>query len=82
MRSRAVKLGVLSLILSYWSLDIQHGVSWQKTEDLKNGIVALHKGLGSEKIANTLKQSYSTVAKIIQWFSRTGSTLSPLHRKE
>ncbi|KAK5857003.1 hypothetical protein PBY51_010275 [Eleginops maclovinus] len=45
------------------------------SEDLKKGVVALHKdGLGYKKVANTLKLSCSTVAKTIQRFNRTGST--------
>ena len=45
------------------------------SEDLKRRIVALHEdGQGYKKIANTLKLSCSTVAKIIQRFKRAGST--------
>ena len=45
------------------------------SEDLKRRIVALHEdGQGFKKIANTLKLSCSTVAKIIQRFKRAGST--------
>ena len=45
------------------------------SEDLKRHIVALHEdGQGYKKIANTLKLSCSTVAKIIQRFKRAGST--------
>ncbi|KAI4901528.1 hypothetical protein NFI96_009954 [Prochilodus magdalenae] len=45
------------------------------SEDLKKRSVALHKdGRGFKKIANTLKLSYSMVAKTIQRFNRTGST--------
>ena len=45
------------------------------SEDLKRRIVALHKdGQDYKKIANTLKLSCSTVAKIIQRFKRAGST--------
>ena len=45
------------------------------SEDLKRRIVALHEnGQGEKKIANTLKLSCSTVAKIIQRFKRAGST--------
>ena len=44
------------------------------SEDLRC-IVALHDdGQGYKKIANTLKLSCSTVAKIIQCFKRAGST--------
>ncbi|XP_053190786.1 integrator complex subunit 3 [Scomber japonicus] len=42
----------------------------------KDSVLNILKGLGYKKIANTLKQSYNTVAKIIQRFSRTGSTLN------
>ncbi len=67
---------VLSLTLSYWSLEVQHGTSWQRTLwGSEKRIVALHKdGVGYKKIANTLKLSCSTVAKTIQRFNRTGST--------
>lgn len=45
------------------------------SEDLKRRIVVLHEdGQGYKKIANTLKLSCSTVAKIIQHFKRAGST--------
>ena len=45
------------------------------TGDLKRRIVALHEdSQGYKKIANTLKLSGSTVAKIIQRFMRAGST--------
>ena len=45
------------------------------SEDLKRHIVALHEdGQDYKKIANTLKLSFSTVAKIIQHFKRVGST--------
>ena len=45
------------------------------SEDLKRHIVALHDdGQGYKKIANTLKLSCSTVAKIIQHFKRVEST--------
>ncbi len=47
----------------------------KNSEDLNNRIVALHKdGINSyKKIAKTLKLSFSTVAKTIQRFNRTGS---------
>ena len=49
------------------------------SEDLKRRIVALHEdGQGYKKIANTLKLSCSTVAKIIQHFKRAGSTQNRL----
>ena len=45
------------------------------SEDLKRRIVALQEdGQDYKKIANTLKLSYSTVAKIIQCFKRAEST--------
>ena len=45
------------------------------SEDLKRRIVALHEdGQGYKKIANTLKLSCSTVAKIIQRFKRQNRT--------
>ena len=45
------------------------------SEELKRRIVAPHEdGQGYKKIANTLKLSCSTVAKIIQCFKRAGST--------
>ena len=45
------------------------------SEDLKRRIVALHEdGQSYKKIANTLKLSCSTVAKIIQRFKSAGST--------
>ena len=50
-----------------------HGKELSK--DLKRHIVALHEdGQGYKKIANTLKLSCSTMAKIIQRFKRAGST--------
>jgi len=43
----------------------------QLSKDLRSRIVALHKdGLGYKKIGNTLKLRYSTVAMIIQMFSK------------
>ncbi len=65
MGSRCVKFGVVALTLSYWSLEVQHGTSWQITLRIeKKRIVALHKdGVGYKKIAKTLKLSCSTVAK-------------------
>ncbi len=76
MGSRCVKLGVIALTLSYWSLEVQHGTSWLRTLRIwKKRIVALHKdGVGYKKIAKTLKLSCSMVAKTIQRFIRTGFT--------
>ncbi len=43
------------------------------SEDLRIKIVALHKdGLGHKKFGNNLKLSYSTMARVIQRFSKTG----------
>ncbi len=70
MGSRYVKFGVIVLTLSYWSLGVQHGTSWQRT---LWGYVS-QDGVGYKKIAKTLKLSCSTVAKTIQRFNRTGST--------
>ncbi len=81
MGSRCVKFGVIALTLSYWSLEVQYGTSWQRTlwgSEKKN--VALHKdGVGYKKIANTLKLSCSTEAKTIQRFNRTSSTQNRPH---
>ncbi len=45
------------------------------SEDLRIRIVALHKdGLGYKKFGNSLELSYSTVARVIQRFSKTGFT--------
>ncbi len=77
MGSRGVQFVVIALTLSYWSLEVQHGTSWQRTlwGSEKKRIVALHKdGIGYKKIAKTLKLSCSMVAKTIQRFNRTGST--------
>ncbi len=73
---RCVKFGVITLTLSYWSLEVQHGTSWQRTLwRSEKRIVALHKdGVGFKKISKTLKLSCSTVAKTMQQFNRTGST--------
>ncbi len=47
----------------------------QLSEDLGIRNVALHKdGVGYKKFGNTLKLSYSTVARVIQRFSKTGFT--------
>ncbi len=75
--SRCVKFCVIALTLSYWSLEVQHSTSWQRTlwGSEKKRFVALHKdGVGYKKTAKTLKLSCSTVAKTIQRFNRTGST--------
>ncbi len=45
------------------------------SEDLRIRIVALHKdGLGYKKFGNILELSYSTVARVIQRFSKRGFT--------
>ncbi len=45
------------------------------SQDLRIRIVALHKdGLGYKKFGNSLKLSYSTVARVIQRFSKMGFT--------
>ena len=64
----------LSLILVTESSNMApHGK--ELSEDLKRRIVVLHEdGQGYKKIANTLKLSCSTVAKIILHFKRAGST--------
>ncbi len=47
------------------------------SEDLRIRIVALHNdGRGCKKFGNTLKPSYSTVARVIQRLSKTGFTLN------
>ncbi len=78
MGSRCVRFGVIALTLSYWSLEVQHGNSWQRTLwGSEKIIVVLHKdGVGYKKIepAKSLKLSCSTVAKTILRFNRTGYT--------
>ncbi len=70
------KFGSLNTILSYWPLDVQHGTSRQRTlwgSEKRNA--ALHKdGRGYKKFSNSLEQSHSTVARVIQRFSETGFT--------
>ncbi len=47
----------------------------KNSEDLRIRIVALHKDdLGYKKFGNSLELSYSTVAMVIQRFSKTGFT--------
>ncbi len=86
MRSRCVKFGVIAVTLSYWSLENQPHGKWHlmaknSLRIWKKRIVALHKdGVAYKKIPKTLKLSCSTVAKTIQRFNRTGSTLNrPRH---
>ncbi len=51
------------------------------SEDLRITIVALHKdGLGYKKFCNSLELSYSTVARVIQRFSKTGFTRNRPHK--
>ncbi len=51
------------------------------SEDLRITIVALHKdGLGYNKFGNILKLSYSTVARVIQRFSKMGFTRNRPHK--
>ncbi len=67
-------------LFEYNSLILTTGCStWhlmaKNSEDLRIRIVALHKdGLGYKKFGNTLKLSYSIVARVIQRFSKTGFT--------
>ncbi len=73
---RAVKIW----FFEYNSLILTTGCStWhlmaKNSEDLRIRIVALHKdGLDYKKFGNTLKPSCSTVARVIQRFSKTGLT--------
>ncbi len=73
---RAVKIWCFE----YNSLILTTGCStWhlmaKNSEDLRIRIVALHKdGRGYKKFGNTLKLSYSTVARVIRRFSRMGFT--------
>ncbi len=71
-----LKLGYFSTILSYWPLDVQHAPHGKElSEDLRIRIVALQKdGVGYKKFGNSLELSYSTVARVIQRFSKTGFT--------
>ncbi len=51
------------------------------SEDLRIRIVVLHKdGRGYKKFSNNLKLSYSTVASVIQRFSKTVSIWNRPHR--
>ncbi len=70
------KFGSLSTILSYWPLDVQHAPHGKDlSEDLIIRVVALHKdGVGYKKFGDSLELSYSTVAKVIKRFSKTGFT--------
>ncbi len=56
-------------IFSYGPLDVQHGTSWQRTLwGLENY------NCGYKKFSNSLELSYSTVARVIQRFFKTGFT--------
>ncbi len=72
MGSRCVKLSLSLSHTGHWKFNMApHG---------KELSVALHKdGVVYKKIAKTLKLSYSTVAKTIQLFNRTGSTQNRPH---
>ena len=75
--SRCVQICSATLTLSQLVTESSNMASHGKklSEDLKRCIVALHEeGQGYKKIANTLKLSSSTVAKIILSFKRAGST--------
>ncbi len=73
--------GVLKLVLS---LSFSHTGHWSSAWHLmaknslriwkKELLLYIKMGVGYKKIAKTLKLSYSTVAKTIQRFNRTGST--------
>ncbi len=53
----------------------------KNSEDLRIRIVALHKdGRGYKKFSNSLELSYSTVARVIQRFSKTGFTRNRPHK--
>ncbi len=64
----------------YWMFNMApHGK--ELSEDLRIRIVALHNdGRGYKKFGNTLKPSYSTVARVIQRFSKTGLTRNRPHK--
>ena len=69
-----VQLSHSFILVTESSNMVPHGKELS-SEDLKRHIVALHEdGKGYKKIANTLKLSSSTVAKIIQCLKRAGST--------
>ncbi len=76
------RTGLLNLVLS---LSLSHTGHWKfnMAPHGKELSVALHKdGVVYKKIAKTLKLSYSTVAKTIQWFNRTSSTQNrPRHAR-
>ncbi len=83
--------GVLNLVLllslshtGHWKINLMANGTLMAKNSLriwKKRIVALHKdGVAYKKIPKTLKLSCSTVAKTIQRFNRTGSTLNrPRH---
>ncbi len=59
MGSWCVKLGVIALTLSYWSLEVQHGTSWQRTLWGSE-----KKEFEKKKIAMTLKLSCKTIRRL------------------
>ncbi len=74
---RAVKIWLFeynSLILTT-GCSIWHLMTKNSLEDLRIRIIALHNdGRGYKKFGNSLELSYSTVARVIQRFSKTGFT--------
>ena len=73
--SRCVQICSAALTLSHTESSNMAPHGKELSEDLKRHIVALHKeGQGYKKIANTLKLSCSTWAKIIQHFKSAGFT--------
>ena len=82
MGSRCVKFGVIALTLSHtghWKFNMAPQGK-ELSDNIEKIIAAPHKdGLGYKKIANTLKLSYSMVAKTKQRFNRTGSTQNRPH---
>ncbi len=79
---RAVKIW----FFEYNSLILTTGCStWnlmaKNSEDLRIRILALHKdGRGYKKFGNSLELSYSTVARVIQRFSKAGFTRNRPHK--
>ncbi len=73
---KQLKFGYLSTILSYWPLDVQHAPHGKELSgDLRIRIVALHKmAKAIRSFGTTWKLSYTTVARVIQRFSKTGFT--------
>ncbi len=73
-------LWVLFSHIDHWMFNMApHGK--ELSEDLRIRIVALHKdGQGYKKFGNSLELSYSTVARIIQRFSKMGFTRNRPHK--